>query len=283
MKKRYFLSIVLSFFASMTGVVLSFSPAIATALESNRYVALGDSVAAGAGLLPLVSPTEEDETCDRSTSSYPYVVARNTGMSLEHYACSGAKTDEGIYDTQDTDDGELEAQLDRAFAAGTPDVITVTIGANDMRWTRLLKECYLWDCGGNIDDAQTVVYRTDLRWELYHTLSLINARSGDFKPKVIFTGYFQPFSTTAPICENNRNITPTEMTWLNDQVGKLNQTITDSVSWYDFASYAPVDFTGHELCTANPWIQGVQDEAPYHPTTLGQMAIARSVSTALAE
>jgi hypothetical protein len=127
------------------------------------------------------------------------------------------------------------------------------------------------------------VYRTDLRWELYHTLSLINARSDDFKPKVIFTGYFQPFNTTAPICENNRNITPTEMTWLNDQVGKLNQTIMDSVSWYDFASYAPVDFTGHELCTANPWIQGVQDEAPYHPTTLGQMAIARSVSTALAE
>ncbi len=276
-KKRFCLSLVLTLVATISGLIFSFSPGIATALANDRYVALGDSVAAGAGLLPVQQGTSEDVACGRSTSAYPYVVARETQMSLEHYACSGARANHGLYDTQDTDAGELEAQLDRAFAPGTPDMITITIGANDMRWSRLLKECYLWDCGGNVDEAQVVAYRTHLRWELYRTLSIISKRSGDFKPKVVFTGYFHPFSLTAPICNDTRNITPQEMTWLNDQVDALNQTISDSVSWYDFASYVPVDFTGHELCTSNAWVQGIQDAVPYHPTTLGQMAIARSV------
>jgi lysophospholipase L1-like esterase len=281
MKKRFFLSLALSLLATISGVVFSFSPAIATALESNRYVALGDSVAAGAGLLP-VQGTAEDQLCGRSTASYPYNVARSTGMSLEHYACSGAKGNEGLYESQELSDGtELEPQLDRAFAAGTPDVITITIGANDMRWTRLLKECYAWDCGGQFDEAQMVAYRTHLRWELYRTLSIIYAKSGDVQPKVIFTGYFTPFSVDAPICDATKNFAPEEMTWLNDQVAKLNQTIIDAASWYDFASYVPADFTGHELCTANSWIQGAADPAPYHPTTLGQMAIGRSVTAAL--
>jgi lysophospholipase L1-like esterase len=276
MKKRFLQSLSLSLLATVLGVVFSLSPAIATALESNRYVALGDSVAAGAGLLP-VEGTSEDALCGRSSASYPYQVARSSGMSLEHYACSGAKASDGLYDDQEREGAELVPQLDRAFAAGTPDVITITIGANDMRWSRMLQQCYLWDCGGRFDEAQMTTYRTYLRYKLYRTLSIIYAKSPDYQPKVVFTGYFTPFSLSAPLCNDTRNFTQQEMAWLNEQVGKLNQTIIDSVSWYDFASYAPVDFAGHELCTANSWIQSSADAAPYHPTTLGQMAIARSV------
>jgi len=33
-------------------------------------------------------------------------------------------------------------------------------------------------------------------------------------------------------------------------------------------------FAGHELCTADPYVQGPQDRAPLHPTATGELAIA---------
>jgi hypothetical protein len=33
-------------------------------------------------------------------------------------------------------------------------------------------------------------------------------------------------------------------------------------------------FTGHELCTADPYVQGPSDPAPLHPTATGELAIA---------
>ncbi|MEK7152643.1 MAG: SGNH/GDSL hydrolase family protein, partial [Patescibacteria group bacterium] len=255
------------------------NPSIATALESNRYVALGDSVAAGAGLPPGVGITEE-QGCARSEQAYPYKVAASLGMSLEHLACSGAKVDEGLYGPQEVNGTAIEAQLDRAFAAGTPDLITVTIGANDARWSQFVSDCYTWRCGSHWDDARISAYLLDLRWELYLTLTNIQQRSDGTMPKVLFTGYFTPLSLAAPNCNDTRNITTDEITWLNTQVAALNQQISDAVSWYGFATYVPIDFSGHELCTANSWIQGVQDPAPFHPTAAGQTAMARAILAA---
>ena len=40
-------------------------------------------------------------------------------------------------------------------------------------------------------------------------------------------------------------------------------------------------FTGHELCTADPWVQGPGDPAPLHPTEAGELAIALADQQAL--
>ena len=277
--KRLLLSISLVLLATVSGVVFSFSPNVATALASNRYVSLGDSVAAGLGA-GTVGASAEDALCGRSTAAYAVRVSHSLNMPLEQYACSGAKANEGLYDTQTVGETTLDTQLNRAFAAGVPDVITVTIGANGVRWSQFVKQCYLWDCGTKFDDVQMTAYMTHFRWEMYRTLSIIQAKSGGTRaamPKVYFTGYFKPFSLGANACADARNFTPGEMTWLNNQVDKINQTIIDSVSWYDFAHYVPVDFSGHELCTTTPWVQGMQAAAPFHPTAAGQRAYARAV------
>jgi lysophospholipase L1-like esterase len=277
--KRKFLSITFVILAAICGVGFSFSPNIATALASNRYVSLGDSIAAGLGV-GTPGSSIEDTLCGRSSAAYAIRVSHSLNMPLEQYACSGAKANEGLYDAQTVGDTTLDTQLNRAFAAGTPDVITITIGANDVRWSQFIKQCYLWDCGTKFDDVQMTAYMTHFRWEMYRTLSIIQAKSGGTRaqmPKVYFTGYFKPFSTAAASCADTRNFTPGEMTWLNAQVDKLNQTIIDSVSWYGFAHYVPIDFGGHELCTATSWIQGVEANAPFHPTAAGQRAYARAV------
>jgi hypothetical protein len=72
-------------------------------------------------------------------------------------------------------------------------------------------------------------------------------------------------------------ITAAEAQWLNDQLATLNQTILSAASGYSFARYAPVDFSGHELCTSRPWVQGINSSAPLHPTAAGQRAIAQAV------
>ena len=42
---------------------------------------------------------------------------------------------------------------------------------------------------------------------------------------------------------------------------------------FGFASPQP-DFAGHQLCTPSPYVQGLDAAAPFHPTVLGQLAIA---------
>lgn len=34
------------------------------------------------------------------------------------------------------------------------------------------------------------------------------------------------------------------------------------------------DFAGHQLCTSQPYVQGLDAAAPFHPTATGQSAIA---------
>jgi hypothetical protein len=49
---------------------------------------------------------------------------------------------------------------------------------------------------------------------------------------------------------------------------------------FGFTSVKP-DFTGHQLCTTQPYVQGLGDTAPFHPTALGQLAIALADQAAL--
>src|SRR4051794_9347174 len=44
--------------------------------SSNLYVALGDSVAAGAGLPVVANATTQDALCHRSSQAYPFIVAQ---------------------------------------------------------------------------------------------------------------------------------------------------------------------------------------------------------------
>lgn len=240
-----------------------------TFAASGSYVALGDSVAAGAGL------STANPLCDRSTDAYPYAVAASTGLSLAHYACTGAKADEGIYDSQEESFATLPAQLDQAFANGTPDLITLTIGANDARWTQFIRQCYYIRCGYSVDTARFNTYLVDLKLELNVIMAKIHSLSNGSPPQVIVTGYYNPLSTVA--CDNTAGITATETSWLNSRINGLNSAISGTVSKYSYGTFAPVSFAGHGLCSTDSWVQGPSSAMPFHPTSEGQQAIATSI------
>lgn len=241
--------------------------------SSGIYVALGDSVAAGLGL-PLA--TSSNTLCGVSDEAYASTVAAALDMDYYNAACSGATM--GDLFTEQHPSGtsqDIQPQLDSAFAAGTPALVTITAGANDVRWADFIRKCYVATCGTKTDDAVAAGLLTALRVKLAYALHDIQVRSGGYPPTVVLTGYYQPFSEACTAASNG--LTTTEIQWIRTQTDRLNQTLARAAAKHSFVRYASPDFSGHELCTADPWIQGPADVAPLHPTAAGQQAIAAAV------
>jgi lysophospholipase L1-like esterase len=243
---------------------------------NGMYVALGDSVAAGIGL----DGAATDPVCGVSGGGYPTYVASGTDTSYVNLACSGATagdlfTEQHLPGTAQ----DVAAQIPRAFAAGTPSLITITAGANDIYWPYFVRKCYTSTCGTATDSALAAGLTAVLRAKLAYALYDIAARSGDTPPPVVLTGYYQPFSDACT--QQAAGLTADEINWITTQTANLNQVLAQAAAAHSFVHFAPVNFAGHELCTADPWIQGPSDPAPLHPTVAGQQAIAQAVLTQL--
>jgi lysophospholipase L1-like esterase len=266
MKLRIITSTLLAAILTVTIPLTTFA---APASAYSDYVALGDSIASGAGL-----GANLDATCDRSSLAYPSLLARKLGTSVQNYACSGAKVDEGIYGAQERDGTDIVPQLDAAFEDGTPDLITMTIGANDIRWTSFLRDCYTYECGSGLDKARAVIYRADLRLELYIALQQIEYLSDGKPPTVLINGYYSPLSSAD--CDATAEISDAEAAWLAEQKYYLNRSLRTVISYFDFAEFVPVDFSSHKLCATDTWLQGADGAAPLHPNATGQQKLAEA-------
>ena len=118
-----------------------------TTAASAAYVALGDSYASGAG---TSAGSAEENECRRSDEAHPNLLAAEVEAlaDLDFVACSGATT------------ADLLAEQLPAVGADTQ-VVTMTIGGNDVGLTRSLRVCALTpestDCTGAVAAAQDVI------------------------------------------------------------------------------------------------------------------------------
>jgi lysophospholipase L1-like esterase len=256
--------------------LVAIQPAAASALPANSYVALGDSIASGAGLPPNTTDPNAI-ACQRSDKSYPFVVASSLGTSVNHLACGGAKITEGLLRPQNVGGNLIDPQLDKAFANGTPKLISITAGTNDLGWSVYLNKCYRGDCGTFADTASSTYSIWRIHQNMRTVLDGIKARSGNTQPIVVVTGYFLPVSNNQPVCADTAGLTAKEIDWIRQQAKILNIALNAMAYEYDFVKFAPVDFSSHELCSAEPWIQGMTGPAFYHPTEKGQNAIAEAI------
>ena len=258
-----------------------------------RYVALGDSVAAGVGL----KDDSDSSACNRTNQAYPNLVAANLGYKLKNLACSGATLPAGITGSQDVNKLQATPQLQQLFDLPKPDVISLTIGANDAQWTTIIGKCYTGQCGSAADSAAVAAALTVVGSNLTSVLNQIKAHyaltslnpssnnsaaSQHQKPLVVITGYHQVFPVTvAATCTDLSDIDAAELAWGRTLQASINTTLQNTVKapdFADFAKYVPVDFNGHELCSTDPWVQGLADKQPYHPTSAGQAAFAQQIA-----
>lgn len=238
------------------------------------YVALGDSVAAGIGLKDY----KDSSACNRTEQSYPSLLAKEQNYKLYDFACSGASTDQGILGSQTVNDLKLTPQLDALFAIQpTPKLITMTIGANDIGWTDILARCYSGTCGNDADTRRVDVALAGLENRLGEIFSRMNAKYETNKPQLVLTGYYQLLPEGVDGCEELSGISPAELEWERAQQAKLNELLERSLAAYDAATFVPVDFTGHDICSSQPWLQAANAKAPFHPTDKGQINIVEAI------
>ena len=259
------------------GVNLLIPPASGTK-TTNTYYALGDSVAAGWGLPQSSTASSRDKQCGRSPQAYASIVAKSAKLSYVNNSCKGATAGD-LFTSQSVSGPNIPPQLNAAFAKGTPRLITITAGANDAHWSAFLRQCYVTNCATETTTAVANAYLSALQLKLYYLFSDISSRSGGVPPTVVVTGYYNPIS--AACSAQTTAITAAEVNWMNAEVGALNQTIQNVASRYSFVRFAPVSFAGHDACSTNPWVQGLNAPAPFHPTATGQKIIAASVIKAL--
>lgn len=256
-----------------------------------RYVALGDSYAAGP-LVPI--PTGEPAGCLRSNHNYPAVVAESLGVADFHdVSCSGATT-ENITGPQSVTLGTNPPQLD-ALASDTQ-LVTLSIGGNDIGFADIITECAtrspLQPTGSACKDHYTAGGTDQLAQEIDEAapkvagvLAAIDERSPD--ARVLLVGYPAILPDEGPGCFPVVPFSPGDVEYLREVEKELNAMLADeaAAAGTDFVdTYTPS--IGHDACQppGTKWVEGLvptAPAAPVHPNALGMKKIGGMVVGAL--
>jgi hypothetical protein len=98
-------------------------------------------------------------------------------------------------------------------------------------------------------------------------------------PRVLINRYYDPFGPNVS-CLRPAGLTGTKVRTLISRLNTVNAVLAQGAADFGFGSAQP-DFAGHQMCTPQPFVQGLKGSAPFHPTALGQFAIALADQAAL--
>jgi lysophospholipase L1-like esterase len=249
--------------AVVAALVLVGSAGGAASASPSRVVldALGDSYASGYGVPPY-------EACGRSQSAYPVQLDGRHRLRLDDFvACAGATT------TSLVSGGQLAA-LD-----ADTDVVTLTVGGNDVGWSTAVSACL----GGTDAQCAGAVALVDGRItnELPALLDTVYAQVTTAAPnaRVVVTGYPRLFS---PEHGPYLAATTAELDTINAAADTLDAVIAAAAGR---AGFRFVDvrarFDGHGANAPEAWILGASDPGAFHPTVEGYRAYTAAVNSAL--
>jgi lysophospholipase L1-like esterase len=247
-------------------------------LPGVQVVVMGDSTAAGAGLAPLPDSSGTARACGRSSDSYADDLSVANGWRVLNLACDGATISHGLLGPQDHDGQLLPAQFAGVERAVHLSAVIVSVGADDLNWAAEVRYCSVAPrCN---DRATTAYFQQQLASFSKDYLDLLSRLAAlPTHPQVIINQYYDPFGAE-PGCLSRAGLSPANLQTLTSRLATLNAVLADGAAQFSFSSPQP-DFTGHQLCTPQPYVQGLNAAAPFHPTVLGQLAIALADQAAL--
>jgi GDSL-like lipase/acylhydrolase family protein len=248
-------------------------------LPGVQAVVIGDSTAAAIGNPRVPDPTPLDRACGRSSESYAADLAMVNTWKVLNLACSGATVQNGLLGAQVLGSGQVAPpQLGEAAQATKAKVIIVSVGADDVQWSIMTKLCVASTvCDDKVSNAFFNQLISDFTRSYYELLGDLAALPGT--PDVLINQYYTPFGPDLS-CLSKYGITPAKTKVLLSRLGQLNAVLAQGAQTFGFGVTEP-QFAGHELCTANPYVQGPDDRAPLHPTAAGELAIALADQEAL--
>ena len=238
------------------GVVLgaAFLLAVPAAAAADRYVALGDSFSSGVG----TGSYALSSSCKRSVYAYPYLLSQQrAGTSLVFVACSGAKTSD-----------LMASQLPSVDT--TTNIVTVTIGGNDIGFADLIYQCTVSDCSAALDTTRSSL-ESILGARLDTVYGAIKGHAA-FDAKIVVLGYPRMFNSSS--CFSAFGISATERTKANQLSDALDQTIAAHAATAGVVYKSAISaFSTHPLCSSSPWLNGLNlfnSGESYHPNKSGQ-------------
>jgi lysophospholipase L1-like esterase len=245
----------------MFGLSAAAAPAVASA---DDYVALGDSFSSGVG----TGSYTLSSSCRRGVYAYPWLVTQQRpNTSLTFAACSGATT------------GDVMASQIQSVTAAT-DIVTVTIGGNDIGFSDLIVQCTLADCSSALDTTRGSL-GTVLSPRLDTVYTAIRGRAQ--AASVVVLGYPRIFSSAG--CFGTLGISATERAKANQLADALDQLAgaRAAAAGVTYRS-AIAQFSGHAVCSWSAWLNGLNlfnTVESYHPNrngnSLGYAPLMRSV------
>ncbi len=242
-------------------------------MQKPLYVAMGDSVAAGIGLGAGIPGT-----CGRTDQAYSNKIAEVKNYELKNIACSGATIERGIIGVQKVGDDIEKSQLKQLKELPVPELITITIGANDIGWVESVARCITATCGSEAETQTVADSIANVQTNLSKVFGELSSMySSDAKPKIVVTNYYQVILESEAECPALTGVSDTELAWIKSQIQLFNASIDAVVKDYAFMTAVPIDFSNHGQCSQENWVQGLTDKAPFHPTITGQQAIADAV------
>ncbi len=313
------------------------SDMIGDVCDAIELVALGDSYSSGEGGRPYELGTATDNNgCHRSQKAYSALIMDPpaleriaqlaiddpTNFSYEFLACSGATTinvrkisdggvpsgPEGSPPNPPYDAPDNVTQLDRMdgggfVVSGDTDLVTVTIGGNDVGFAPILQHCFTNFFGNCKDDpltsgapplSQSLPDKIDdVRLEIRSLLSRI--KNAAPIATIIMAGY--PRLVSGNEClelgAGPVKVTQTEQLFLKgiaDQVNTMlaEEAVTAGVHFVPVADR----FTGHEVCTNSPpaWLYGLDvigvsdrfKSRSFHPKERGHIEYAAAIDDYIA-
>jgi len=157
-------------------------------------------------------------------------------------------------------------------------VIIVSVGADDVEWSIMTRLCVASAvCNDKVSAAFFDSEIGAFTRSYYQLLADLAALPGS--PAVLVNQYYSPFGTDIG-CLSRYGITAAKEKVLLSRLGQLNTVLAQGAQTFGFGVTDP-PFTGHELCTADPYVQGPGDPAPLHPTVAGELVIALADQQAL--
>jgi hypothetical protein len=247
-------------------------------LRGYQEVVLGDSTAAGAGLPLVAHPSAADTACGRSTQSYALDLAAAHGWTALNLACDSATIPDGLLGPQQQNGQQIPAQIDAARRVQRPAVVIVSVGADDLQWSGILEVCAVSACDSRASNAYFQQKLAEFSTDYLQLLIQLGDLPGH--PQVIINRYYDPFGSDVS-CVTQRGLTAAKVKTLQSWLAALNQVLAKGAAQFGYLSPQP-SFAGHELCSPLPYVQGLRDPAPFHPTALGQLDIALTDEIALA-
>jgi hypothetical protein len=263
--------------------------AVRPAGHLNRYVALGDSYAAGAGT--ATGPTTGPPGCLRSDDDYPHLVARALGLSLTDVTCSGATT-------ADMAGGQLQAQgwvaPQLRSVTASAGLVTLTVGGNDLGLVTMVEHCAAATPWGPTAEGRTCAgyyeptvpgLLTTIRGRIEGVLAAVHRRAPD--ARVLVVGYPDILPATGEGCWPRLPFTRADVPYLRGVEQGLDRTLAAAAAaggarYVDTATPS----VGHDACQAESarWVEPLVPESPalpFHPNRVGEAGMATAVVAAL--